>query len=68
MNAKKGGIIMEVGDKIKFYFAGKEKEGVVYKIFSKTIYILTDFNNQKGKIIRRKLFDLNEDKGKKKKK
>jgi len=59
---------MEVGDKIKFYFAGKEKEGVVYKIFSKTIYILTDFNNQKGKIIRRKLFDLNEDKGKKKKK
>jgi len=59
---------MEVGDKIKFYFAGKEKEGVVYKFFSKTIYILTDFNNQKGKIIRRKLFDLNEDKGKKKKK
>ena len=59
---------MELGDKIKFYFGGKEKEGVVYKIFSKTIYILTDFNNHKGKIIRRKLFDLNEDKGKKKKK
>ena len=59
---------MELGDKIKFYFVGKEKEGVVYKIFSKTIYILTDFNNHKGKIIRRKLSDLNEDKGKKKKK
>jgi hypothetical protein len=59
---------MELGDKIKYYFAGKEKEGVVYKLFSKTIYILTDFNNHKGKIIRRKLADLSEDKGKKKKK
>jgi len=68
MNAKQGGIIMELGDKIKFYFAGKEKEGSVYKIFSKTIYILTDFDNHKGKIIRRKLADLSEDKGKKGKK
>ena len=59
---------MELGDKIKFNFAGKEKEGAVYKIFSKTIYILTDFENHKGKIIRRKLIDLSEDKGKKRKK
>ena len=59
---------MELGDNIKFYFAGNEKEGVVYKIFSKTIYILTDFDNHKGKIIRRKLADLTEDRGKKGKK
>jgi len=59
---------MELGDKIKFSFAGKEKEGVVYKIFSKTIYISADFSNQKGKIIRRKIADLNEVKGKKREK
>jgi hypothetical protein len=58
---------MELGDKIKFYFGGKEKEGVVYKVFSKTIYILTDFNHHKGKIIRRKISDLSEEKTRKKK-
>jgi len=58
---------MELGDKIKFYFGGKEKDGVVYKLFPKTVYILTDFNNHKGKIIRRKLAVLSEEKRKKKK-
>lgn len=57
---------MEPGDKIRFSFSGKEKEGVVYKIFSKTVFILADFNNHKGKIIRRKLSDLTGDKGKRK--
>jgi len=57
---------MEPGDKIKFSFSGKEKEGVVYKTFSKTVLILADFNNHKGKIIRRKLSDLSGNKGKKK--
>lgn len=58
---------MESGEKIKFYFGGKEKEGVVYKVFPKTVYIVADFNQHKGKIIRRKLSDLSEEKRKKKK-
>ena len=57
---------MEVGEKIMFPFGGKEKEGTIYKIFEKTIYIKADFNKQKGKIIRRKLAQLTEKKAKKK--
>lgn len=58
---------MDVGDKIMFPFGGKEKEGVVCKVFPKKIYLTADFNNQKGKIIYRKLSDLTGEKGKKKK-
>lgn len=58
---------MEIGDKITFSFGDKQREGTVYKVFSKTVYILADFDNHKGKIIRRKLFDLNNPKPKKKK-
>ena len=57
---------MEVGEKITFPFGGKEKEGIVYKMFQKTIYIKADFNNHKGKVIRRKLTQLTEKKSKKK--
>ena len=57
---------MEVGEKITFPFGGKEKEGVVYKMFPKTIYIMADFENQKGKIIKRKLSQLTKTKSKKK--
>ena len=57
---------MEVGEKIIFPFGGKEKEGIIYKIFEKTIYIKADFNSQKGKIIRRKRAQLAEKKAKKK--
>lgn len=58
---------MEVGDKIMFPFGGKEKEGVVCKIFPKKIYLIADFNNQKGKMIYRKLSDLTREQSKKKK-
>jgi len=57
---------MEVGDKITFPFGEKEKEGTVYKVFENTIYIKVDFNNQKGKIVRRKRAQLTEKRPKKK--
>lgn len=46
---------MNIGDKVKFTFAKKEMEGVVQKIFSKTVYIKADFPKDKGKIITRKI-------------
>jgi hypothetical protein len=50
---------MEVGDKITFPFGKGEKEGTVYKIFPKTVYISVDFPKHKGKIIKRSLAALN---------
>jgi hypothetical protein len=50
---------MEVGDKITFSFGKGEQEGVVHKIFTKTVYIKVDFPNHKGKIIKRSLVALN---------
>ncbi|QPJ63978.1 MAG: hypothetical protein G3M78_00560 [Candidatus Nitrohelix vancouverensis] len=58
---------MKVGDKVKFDFAGKKKEGVVYKAFENTIYLKVDFDRDKGKIVKRKLAELG-GKGKKDKK
>ncbi|MFQ5450005.1 MAG: hypothetical protein ACE5E9_05215 [Nitrospinaceae bacterium] len=49
---------MKVGDKIKIDFAGKKKEGVVYKLFSNTVYLKVDFDNHKGKIVKRKLGEI----------
>lgn len=57
---------MEVGEKIVFPFGGKEKEGTIHKLFENTIYIKADFDNQKGKIVRRKRAQLTEKKAKKK--
>lgn len=57
---------MEIGKKIMFLFGGKGKEGKVVKIFPKTVYIVTDFENHKGKIIKRKLSQFTEKKMKKK--
>ena len=59
---------MEVGATIRFPFGKQEREGVVYKVFPKTIYILTDFDNHQRKIIRRKVSDLKKEKGTKKSK
>lgn len=56
---------MEVGEKIKFSFANQEKEGVVYKVFPKAVYLLVDFKNHRRKIIRRKISDLTGEKKKK---
>jgi hypothetical protein len=50
---------MEVGDKITFAFGKGEKEGIVYKIFHKTVYIKVDFPNHKGKIIKRPIGAMN---------
>lgn len=42
---------MEVGKKVKFNFGKKKekKEGLVTKVFDKTVYLTVDFKNHKGK-------------------
>lgn len=50
---------MKVGEKITIPFGKGEKEGIVYRIFPKTVYIKVDFPRHKGKIIKRSLVELN---------
>lgn len=49
---------MKSGDKVKFSFAKKEREGIVDRVFEKTVYIKADFPHQKGKIVRRKVSEI----------
>lgn len=49
---------MNVGDSVSFSFAKGTMEGVVVKLFEKTVMIKADFPRHKGKIVRRKIFDL----------
>ena len=49
---------MNVGDRIKFSFGGKEKEGLVVRIFPKKVYLKVDFPKHPGKIVVRSLADL----------
>ncbi len=49
---------MKVGDKVRFNFAKKEMEGVIWKLFEKTAYLKVDFPKHKGKIIKRKISEL----------
>lgn len=49
---------MNVGDKVKFLFAGEEKEGVVVKVFPKKVYLQVDFPRHPGKIVVRSLAQL----------
>ncbi len=49
---------MNVGDNVTFSFAKGTREGVVVKLFEKTVMIKADFPRHKGKIVRRKLYDL----------
>lgn len=49
---------MEVGDKITFPFGNGEKEGTVFKIFPKMVYIKVDFAKHKGKIIKRSIMEV----------
>ena len=49
---------MNIGDRIKFSFAGEEKEGMVVKIFPKKVYLKVDFPKHPGKTIMRSLADL----------
>ena len=59
---------MKVGDSIKFDFAGKKKSGVVAKLFPNTVHIKVDFEKDKGKIVKRKLGEVETAKSKKEKK
>ena len=58
---------MKVGDKVKFNFAGKKKEGTVKKLFDMSVYLKVDFDKDKQKTVKRKLSDIDGGKGKKKK-
>ncbi|HVN25321.1 MAG TPA: hypothetical protein VMT71_15215 [Syntrophorhabdales bacterium] len=51
---------MKPGDKVKFTFAGKEMEGVVQKLFTKSVYLKADFPKDKEKIVKRKIKDIKE--------
>ena len=59
---------MQVGDKVTFPFGNGEKEGMVVRIFQKTVYLKVDFPKHPGKTIKRKVSDLEGKKKKKKKK
>ncbi len=49
---------MNVGDRIKFSFGGKEKEGMVIRMFPKKVYLKVDFPKHPGKIVVRTLAEL----------
>ena len=49
---------MKVGDSIKFEFAGKKREGVVHKLYANTVYLKVNFERDKGKIVKRKLLQV----------
>lgn len=49
---------MERGDKVTVPFGNGEKEGTVFKVFPKTVYIKVDFPNHKGKIIKRSIMTV----------
>ena len=49
---------MKAGDRVKFPFAKKELEGIVDRVFEKTVYVKADMPHQKGKIIKRKIKDV----------
>ena len=58
---------MEIGDKITISFGKGQKEGIVCKIFPKTVYIKVDFPRHKGKIVKRSIMKLETKPSKKKK-
>ncbi|GJL79584.1 MAG: hypothetical protein NPINA01_25730 [Nitrospinaceae bacterium] len=58
---------MKVGDTVKLDFAGKKKEGVVCKVFPNSVHLKMDFDRDKGKIVKRKLNEINKGKPAKKK-
>jgi len=49
---------MDVGDKITFPFGREQKEGIVHKIYPKTVYIRVDFPHHPGKIVKRSVARL----------
>ena len=60
---------LKIGDRITFPFGKGEKEGVVDRVFQKNVYLRVDFPRHPGKLVRRKIDDLEpKEKAKKKKK
>tara|TARA_Y100001936_G_scaffold13126_1_gene11375 strand:+ start:714 stop:887 length:174 start_codon:yes stop_codon:yes gene_type:complete len=57
---------MKVGNKIKFDFAGKKKEGTVSRLFDNTVYLKVDFEKDKQKTVKRKISQVDSGKSKKK--
>jgi hypothetical protein len=53
-----GGTDMNVGERITFSFGGKEKEGVVTRVFPKKVYLKVDFPGHPGKVVVRSLAEL----------
>jgi hypothetical protein len=51
---------LKPGDKVRFTFAKKEMDGIVQKLFAKSVYIKADFPKDKGKIVKRKIKDIKE--------
>jgi hypothetical protein len=49
---------MNVGERVKFQFGGQEKEGSVFKLFPKKVYLKVDFPRHPGKIVVRTLAEL----------
>ena len=58
---------LRIGDRITFPFGKGEKEGIVDRVFQKNVYLRVDFPRHPGKLVRRKIDDL-EPKGKTRKK
>ena len=58
---------LKVGEKITFPFGKGEKEGVVERVFPKTVYLKVDFPHHPAKRVRRKIDDLTNTKKRKKK-
>ncbi len=44
---------MKEGDRVVFPFARGEKEGIVWKVTPKKVYIKVDFPRHPGKVIKR---------------
>jgi hypothetical protein len=49
---------LKIGDRITFPFGKGEKEGVVARVHQKNVYLRVDFPRHPGKLVRRKIDDL----------
>ena len=49
---------MKEGDRVVFPFAGGEKEGVVWRVTPKKVYIKVDFPCHKGKVVKRSIHEV----------
>ncbi len=53
---------MNVGDRLSIPFASGTKEGTVVKVCQKSVWLKVDFPRHPGKLVRRKLSQLNSEK------